>query len=74
MVNQKALSLKLDLSVFDSLEKESSCSAVSKNRIINNAVEFYIEVLDHVRHEGSCVLCDHVVEKLLNKLYYADRS
>lgn len=67
MVNQKALSLKLDLSVFDSLEKESYVSSVSKNRVINNAVGFYVNVLDFYRSEKNPELLALYVEKLIKR-------
>lgn len=54
MVNQKAISAKLDYRVAEQLEKEAYTSAMNKNRIINIAVEHYVEFRDLQRRLRCC--------------------
>lgn len=49
MVNQKAISVKLDLDVFDILEEEVSVGNMKRNTIINDAVRLYVDFADALR-------------------------
>lgn len=49
MVNQKAISVKLDLDVFDILEEEVSVGNMKRNAIINDAVRLYADFADALR-------------------------
>ena len=46
MINQKAISAKLDLSVLKMIDKEAYISSKSRNRIINDAIRQYCESQD----------------------------
>lgn len=46
MINQKAISAKLNYDVLEMIEKESHVSFKSRNRIINDAIRLYCENQD----------------------------
>lgn len=46
MIHQRAISAKIDSSVYEQLEKEAYSSALPKNRIINIAIQKYVAMLD----------------------------
>ena len=49
MVNQTPICVKLDDAVLDALDFEASLGTGKRNRIINDAVKTYIELLDAAR-------------------------
>lgn len=69
MINQKALSLKLDVSVLEELDKEVQVTWKSRNRIINDAVRLYLDTLDTQRraraHGVGSPECDKTVAAFL---------
>lgn len=69
MINQKALLLKLDVSVFEELDQEVSTTWKSRNRIINEAVKMYLcaqETRRRARAHGvGSPVCDKVVAEFL---------
>lgn len=46
---QKPISAKIDLSTFEELELECFVQGRARNRLINDAIKFYIEVKDLAR-------------------------
>lgn len=50
MVNQTPICVKLDDAVLDALDLEVSLSTGKRNRIINDAVKTYLELLDAARY------------------------
>ena len=46
MINQKAIPLKLYTNLVDELDKEASVTGHKRNRIINDAVSFYLRAAD----------------------------
>ena len=52
MVNQKAISAKIEYGVLEQLERESFTSGRKKNRIINDALKMYIDLQDLKRYLG----------------------
>jgi len=46
MINQKQLTLKLDLRILGALESEAWCTGEKRNRLINEAVAFYCRYKD----------------------------
>lgn len=71
MINQKALSLKLDVSVLEELDKEVSMTCQSRNRIINVAVRLYLDRLETQRraraHGVGSPECDKAVAAFLKQ-------
>lgn len=70
MINQKALSLKLDVSVLEELDKEVQVTwRKSRNRIINEAVKMYLcaqETRRRARAHGvGSPVCDKEVAEFL---------
>lgn len=69
MINQKALLLKLDVSVFEELDQEVSTTWKSRNRIINEAVKMYLcaqETRRRARAHGvGSPVCDKAVAEFL---------
>lgn len=69
MINQKALLLKLDVSVFEELDQEVSTTWKSRNRIINEAVKMYLcaqETRRRARAHGvGSPVCDKEVAEFL---------
>lgn len=53
-IRQKAISVKLDLIIYDELESEVSTGYDNRNRIINKAIRHYLEYLDIVR-QSRCI-------------------
>lgn len=46
MVTQKAISARIDKKLLEELELEASLGYQTKNRIINEALRFYFDLLD----------------------------
>lgn len=46
MVTQKAISARIDNDLLEELDIESSIGGIPKNRIINEALRFYFDLLD----------------------------
>lgn len=44
-INQKAISAKINLDIYDDLERETAVSPDSRNQIINKAIRHYLEYL-----------------------------
>lgn len=69
MINQKAILLKLDVSVFEELDQEVSTTWKSRNRIINEAVKMYLcaqETRRRARAHGvGSPVCDKEVAEFL---------
>lgn len=53
MVTQKAICVKLDICTLEQLDKEVSLGWKKRNRIINDAVSFYLDFLDRRRRVRS---------------------
>lgn len=54
MVNQIAISVKLDSGLLDELEKEVTTSGKRRNRIINEAIALYVKYQDARRADRCC--------------------
>lgn len=54
MVNQTAISLKIDSWVLQELDKEVAASGKRRNRIINEAIALYIKYQDARRYDRCC--------------------
>lgn len=69
MINQKALSLKLNVDILEELDKEVSITWKSRNRIINEAVKMYLcaqETRRRARAHGvGSPVCDKEVAEFL---------
>lgn len=46
MINQKAISLKIDVQTLEELDKEISLGQQKRNRLINEAIRMYIDAKD----------------------------
>ena len=57
MVNQKAISAKIEHGVLEELERESFASGKKKNRIINDAIRMYVEFQDLNRYL-ACIMSE----------------
>lgn len=55
MINQKAISLKLDVQTLEDLDKEVSCGYMKRNRIINEAIRMYLDAKD-TKRRWSCAV------------------
>ena len=53
MVTQKAICVKLNTYTLEQLDKEVSLGWKKRNRLINEAVMYYLEVLDYKRRIHS---------------------
>lgn len=53
MVTQKAICVKLDTYTLEQLDKEVSLGWKKRNRLINEAVSLYLELLDRKRRVSS---------------------
>lgn len=53
MVNQKAISLKIDYGILEDLDREASLGWRKRNSHINEAIRFYLEYRDTVRRIRS---------------------
>lgn len=53
MANQKAICVKLDFDNLEQLDKEAALGWKKRNRIINDAVSFYLDFLDRRRRIRS---------------------
>lgn len=51
MITQKPISLKIDTAVLEKLDEEASTTWKSRNRLINEAVEMYLELIDAQRYQ-----------------------
>lgn len=68
MVNQKAISLKINFDLFEELEKEANLGWTKRNTHINNAIRLYLEVLDLRRSVRACPAArDGLIEAFLKK-------
>lgn len=69
MINQKALSLKLNVDILEELDQEVSTTWKSRNRIINEAVKMYLCALETRRraraHGVGSPVCDKEVAEFL---------
>lgn len=69
MINQKALSLKLNVDILEELDKEVNITWKSRNRIINEAVKMYLcaqETRRRARAHGvGSPVCDKAVAEFL---------
>lgn len=54
MVNQKAISAKIEHGVLEELERESFMSGKKKNRIINDAIKMYVE-FQYLKRYLGCI-------------------
>lgn len=76
MIDQKAISAKIDTIIFDALELESHVSNHKRNRIINSAIWWYLDYLDVIRRMRVVSDVDRhtIFENYLNdrfeELYY----
>lgn len=52
MVNQKAISARLDYDVLQIVDQEAYQSGIPRNRIINDAIKLYVAVADARRRHG----------------------
>lgn len=52
-VTQKAISVKLDYTAAAAIEAEVRCTGVSRNRLINMAIVWYLAQLDVARFEST---------------------
>lgn len=66
MVMQKPISAKIDLTTFEELELECFVQGRARNRIINDAVKFYISVKDMARAPFKPT-ADELADQLLKK-------
>lgn len=69
MINQKALSLKLNVDILEELDQEVNMTWKSRNRIINEAVRMYLcaqETRRRARAHGvGSPVCDKEVAEFL---------
>lgn len=49
MVNQKLISVRIDLGVLDQLDLETRCSGRARNFMINRSCKDYLQLLDIIR-------------------------
>lgn len=49
MITQKMISLKIDIDLLEELEKEVSLGYDKRNRVINRAINYYLQYLDSYR-------------------------
>lgn len=54
MINQKAISAKIEYEVLEALERESFTSMKKKNRIINDAIRMYVD-MQNLKRYLACV-------------------
>lgn len=53
MINQKAISVKMNYDVLEALNEECYISGVPRNRLINKAVRNYIDMIDENRRSKA---------------------
>ena len=73
MVNQKAISAKIDRDLLDELEKECSLGWMKRNRHINEAIRFYLYYKDSLRRMKLNKSQYHqrkMVEEFINKWFH----
>lgn len=51
MVTQKPISLKINCSVLERLDKEAEGTWKSRNKLINEAIDMYLDLLDAKRYQ-----------------------
>lgn len=51
MITQTPISLKIDSAVLDKLNQEAEHTWKSRNKLINEAVEMYLELMDAQRYQ-----------------------
>lgn len=66
MVTQKPISAKIDLSTLEELDLECYICGRARNRVINDAIKFYIAVKDLARAPFKPTP-DELAEQLLKK-------
>lgn len=52
MITQKAISVKMDATTLEELDRECYYNGKKRNRVINDAVEHYMHHLDKVREDS----------------------
>lgn len=58
MINQKAISVKIDYGILHDLEQEVSASGINRNKLINRAIRYYIRSKDAQRQYMSKIMSD----------------
>lgn len=53
MITQTPISLKIDTAVLERLNEETEHSWKSRNKLINEAVEMYLELIDAQRYQRN---------------------
>lgn len=53
-INQKAISVKIDLSVYNAMEFEVYRGDHNRNRLINRAIDYYLEYLQ-TKRDSMCI-------------------
>lgn len=66
MVMQKPISAKIDLSTFEELELECFIQGRARNRLINDAIKFYIAVKDLKRSPFKPTI-EELADQILKK-------
>lgn len=51
MITQTPISLKIDTAVLEKLNEEANTTWKSRNKLINEAVEMYLELIDAQRYQ-----------------------
>lgn len=64
MTTQRAISAKIDYSVFEKLEKEAYATATPKNRVINQAIANYVALRDQRRRLFCSADADYLLREL----------
>lgn len=67
MISQKAISVKLDADVAYMLDQETATGSLKRNRLINEAIKTYINILDARRKRDARIsthaeLMDYLLE------------
>ena len=66
MVTQKPISAKIDLSTLEELDLECHVSGRARNRVINDAIKFYIAIQDLARAPFKPTM-DEIANEVLRK-------
>lgn len=74
MINQKPISLKIEKSIYFELEKEITATGTPRNRLINAAIEHYLQYLDKRRavrmwagNQEALEIADDYMTKIFGK-------
>lgn len=62
MINQKLISLKIDKKLLDDLDIEANLGYNNRNRLINDAIRFYLGYID-----------THRRMRMINKRYHQEK-